>query len=112
MAKQKISTINGTIETNTEEIRLQQEQNELLKVEEALKARRRENEKRLKKLRAEASVMETVDGWVARDKCGNVYLYPTYPQRLLEEWWENDQLSFYLPKNSVQSRITTWTLNF
>ena len=42
-----------TIETNTEEIRLLQEQNELLLQERALKARRRENEKKLEKLRAE-----------------------------------------------------------
>lgn len=42
-----------TIETNTEEIRLLKEQNELLKEEKALKARRRENEKKLEKLRAE-----------------------------------------------------------
>lgn len=42
-----------TIETNTEEIRLLQEQNELLKEEKVLKARHRENEKKLEKLRAE-----------------------------------------------------------
>lgn len=42
-----------TIEANTEKIRLLQEQNELLLEERALKARRRENEKKLEKLRAE-----------------------------------------------------------
>lgn len=38
-----------------------------------------------------------IDGWVARDKCGNVFLYPTEPWRGRYEWQEINQEYISIP---------------
>ena len=49
---------------------------------------------------------KVIEGWIARDKCGNIYLYPTEPFRGVEEWHEKDEMHFYIPKESFPE--VTW----
>lgn len=47
-----------------------------------------------------------LEGYVARDKCGNIFLYPTKPFRGKEEWQENYQEYFSLSADSFP--FVTW----